>query len=176
MFQGPKEWRSATGRTRLCRRRNRCGGAHPRSPRPLRMDSASGEGRLSRADLCHATDHRSVRHHPARLRPPAGRRRGFLQQAQEIQTRSGLPLYTLAEAQAALQYFRPVQFDETQQLCPQMSFRFVRAAHILGSSMVEVTLQTNGQSRRLLFTGDIGRVREQQLTPRKGRAFRADGG
>ncbi|MFZ0801638.1 MAG: MBL fold metallo-hydrolase [Terriglobales bacterium] len=78
-----------------------------------------------------------------------------------------LPLYTLAEAQAALQYFRPVQFGETKQLCPQMSFRFVRAAHILGSAMVELTLQTNGQSRRLLFTGDIGRVREQQLTPGK---------
>jgi metallo-beta-lactamase family protein len=78
-----------------------------------------------------------------------------------------LPLYTLAEAQASLQYFRPVQFGETKQLCPQMSFRFVRAAHILGSAMVELTLQTNGQSRRLLFTGDIGRVRDQQLTPGK---------
>ena len=78
-----------------------------------------------------------------------------------------LPLYTLAEAQASLQYFRPVQFGEVKQLCPQMSFRFVRAAHILGSSMVELTLQTNGRSRRLLFTGDIGRVADQQVAPGK---------
>jgi len=79
-----------------------------------------------------------------------------------------LPLYTFADAENALQYFRPVQFDQVQELSSGISFRFVRAAHILGSSMVELTLQTNGQSRRLLFTGDIGRVRDQQATPGKG--------
>jgi metallo-beta-lactamase family protein len=78
-----------------------------------------------------------------------------------------LPLYTLEEAQASLQYFRPVQFGEAQQLCPEISFRFVRAAHILGSSMVELTLVTNGHNRRLLFTGDIGRVRDRNIAPGK---------
>jgi len=70
-----------------------------------------------------------------------------------------LPLYTLAEAQDCLRYFRPVQFEETRQLSPEVAFRFVRAAHILGSSMVELSLNLNGQTKRLLFTGDIGRVR-----------------
>ena len=78
-----------------------------------------------------------------------------------------LPLYTLEEAQESLQYFRPVPFGETRQLCPEISFRFVRAAHILGSSMVELTLRSNGQDRRLLFTGDIGRVRDQNIAPGK---------
>ena len=78
-----------------------------------------------------------------------------------------LPLYTLKEAQESLQYFRAVQFGETQQLCPEISFRFVRAAHILGSSMVELTLIRNGQTRRLLFTGDIGRVRDRNIAPGK---------
>jgi metallo-beta-lactamase family protein len=78
-----------------------------------------------------------------------------------------LPLYTLAEAEASLQYFRPVQFDETTQLTAEISFLFVRAAHILGSSMVELNLNTNGQARRLLFTGDIGRVRDQNIAPGK---------
>ena len=76
-----------------------------------------------------------------------------------------LPLYTLEEAQACLQYFRPVQYETVQQVCPEISFRFVRAAHILGSSMAEVTLALNGQTRRLLFTGDIGRVRDQNGAP-----------
>ena len=78
-----------------------------------------------------------------------------------------LPLYTLEEAQECLQYFRPVQFEQVQQLCPELSFRFVRAAHILGSSMAEITLKTNGKSRRLLFTGDVGRVRNQNIAPGK---------
>ncbi len=78
-----------------------------------------------------------------------------------------LPLYTLAEAQESLLHFRPVQFEETRKLSPEVSFRFVRAAHILGSSMVELTLSMNGQARRLLFTGDIGRVRDQNSAPGK---------
>jgi metallo-beta-lactamase family protein len=78
-----------------------------------------------------------------------------------------LPLYTLEEAQASLQYFKPVQFGEMKQLSPELSFRFVRAAHILGSSMVEVTLNTGGQTKRLLFTGDIGRVRDRNVAPGK---------
>jgi len=78
-----------------------------------------------------------------------------------------LPLYTLEEAQECLQYFRPVQFGETRQLCPEISFRFVRAAHILGSSMVELTLQHDARASRLLFTGDIGRVQDRNVAPGK---------
>ena len=78
-----------------------------------------------------------------------------------------LPLYTLEEAQACLQYFKPVLIEKTTQLSPELSFRFVHAAHILGSCMAEVTLTTNGQTRRLLFTGDVGRVRDSLVAPGK---------
>jgi len=53
------------------------------------------------------------------------------------------------------------------QLSPELSFRFVRAAHILGSCMVEVALPVNGRSSRLLFTGDVGRVRDSEIAPGK---------
>ncbi len=76
-----------------------------------------------------------------------------------------LPLYTLQEAQQCLTLFRPVNFGEVKQLSRAFSFRFVRAAHILGSSMVEITL--NSGSQKLLFTGDIGRVRDDQIAPGK---------
>ena len=78
-----------------------------------------------------------------------------------------LPLYTFEEAQRSLQYFRPTQVGETVSLSSELSFRFVRAAHILGSCMVEISLNTNGQTRRLLFTGDIGRVRDHKVAPGK---------
>ncbi len=78
-----------------------------------------------------------------------------------------LPLYTLEEAQDCLKYFKPVAVGQSTQLSPELAFRFVRAAHILGSCMAEVTLQTKGRSRRLLFTGDIGRVRDSQIAPGK---------
>ncbi len=78
-----------------------------------------------------------------------------------------LPLYTFEEAQAALQYFKPAQVGETVALSSELSFRFVRAAHILGSCMAEITLNSEGQPRRLLFTGDIGRVQDHKSAPGK---------
>lgn len=95
-----------------------------------------------------------------------------------------LPLYTMEQAQACMQYFRAVEFGENIRISPEVWFRFVHAAHILGSSMAEVTLtvarpladsvpsegslaQGRLGSTRLLFTGDIGRVRDQHIAPGK---------
>jgi metallo-beta-lactamase family protein len=78
-----------------------------------------------------------------------------------------LPLYTLEEAQQCMTLFRPVNFGEVKQLQSGLSFRFVRAAHILGSAMVEITLASNGKEEKLLFTGDIGRVRNSEVAPGK---------
>jgi len=91
----------------------------------------------------------------------------FYNRHQKSKHHPSLPLYTLAEAEDSLQYFRPVPFDETKQLSPDVSFRFVRAAHILGSSMVELALNLSGQARRLLFSGDMGRVRDNNSAPGK---------
>jgi metallo-beta-lactamase family protein len=78
-----------------------------------------------------------------------------------------LPLYTMEEAQQCMTLFRAVNFEEVKQLSPQLSFRFVRAAHILGSSMVEITVNSSGPTEKLLFTGDIGRVRNSEIAPGK---------
>jgi len=91
----------------------------------------------------------------------------FYNKHQKSKHTPALPLYTLEEAQACMQYFHPVSVEQIKQLSPGISFRFVRAAHILGSAMVELTLQLNGQGRRLLFTGDVGRVRDQNVAPGK---------
>jgi metallo-beta-lactamase family protein len=82
-----------------------------------------------------------------------------------------LPLYTMEEAQHCLALFKPVNFGEPKRLSDEISFQFVRAAHILGSSMVEITLTYQGKTSRLLFTGDIGRVRDSETSP--GRVVRS---
>ncbi|MBZ5521976.1 MAG: MBL fold metallo-hydrolase [Acidobacteriia bacterium] len=69
-----------------------------------------------------------------------------------------LPLYTLQEAEDCQSLFQPVQFHEVRRIDDRFSFRFVHAGHILGSSMVEIFFEPNGQKRKFLFTGDIGRV------------------
>src|SRR5436309_3630167 len=91
----------------------------------------------------------------------------YYNKTQKSKHSPALPLYTFEEARNSLQYFKPVKVGETVTLSPDLSFRFVRAAHILGSCMAEISLQTNGQSRRLLFTGDIGRVIDHKAAPGK---------
>ena len=76
-----------------------------------------------------------------------------------------LPLYTVEQAQQSLQRLKTVDFAETKQLCPELTFRFVHSAHILGAGMVEITAKVNGGTRQLLFTGDIGRVRDTGGAP-----------
>ena len=76
-----------------------------------------------------------------------------------------LPLYTLQEALDCLGLFQPVNFGETKQLSPKLSFRFVHAGHILGSSMVEVFLRQGNSTHKYLFTGDIGRVPDTHPAP-----------
>lgn len=78
-----------------------------------------------------------------------------------------LPLYTQEEAEACMQNFKPVQFGETKQVSPEISFRFVHAAHILGSCMAEITLNAGSKTTSMLFTGDIGRVHDQHTAPGK---------
>lgn len=78
-----------------------------------------------------------------------------------------LPLYTLDEAKDALTRFAPVEFGEKLQLSNDVSFRFVRSAHILGAAMTEVTMRANGGTKLALFTGDIGRVRTNHIAPGK---------
>ena len=78
-----------------------------------------------------------------------------------------LPLYTFDDAKQSLNSFSPVDFGKTINLGNDLSFRFVHAAHILGSAMTEVTINYNGGTRRALFTGDIGRVRNSNIAPGK---------
>ena len=78
-----------------------------------------------------------------------------------------MPLYTFEDARDALERFTPVEFNETVTINPELSFRFVRAAHILGSAMVEVTINSMKPPTRMLFTGDIGRVMNSTIAPGK---------
>jgi len=67
--------------------------------------------------------------------------------------RPALPLYTLQDAEASLQRFSPVDFQEDKQLAASLRFRFVPAGHILGAAIVELTC---GDSK-VVFSGDLGR-------------------
>ncbi len=68
-----------------------------------------------------------------------------------------LPLYTVAEAQTALQRFQPVSRMDAFTISPQFKVQPYDAGHILGSSSLELTITENGKSIVVVFSGDIGR-------------------
>ncbi|HUO61393.1 MAG TPA: MBL fold metallo-hydrolase [Candidatus Acidoferrales bacterium] len=78
-----------------------------------------------------------------------------------------LPLYTVEDAEAALQQLKPVSFGQTVQVTSDVSFCFVRSAHILGAAMANTSIRVDGHKRNFLFTGDIGRVQNHIAAPGK---------
>ncbi len=66
------------------------------------------------------------------------------------------PLYTEADAQAALPRLSPVRYRETVEPAPGVRATFVDAGHILGSAILKVSVPDDGRERTLVFTGDIG--------------------
>ena len=65
-----------------------------------------------------------------------------------------LPLYTRADADAALPRFSPRPMGQAQRLPGGATLRFHPAGHILGAAMADIVLP---DGRRLLFSGDLGR-------------------
>lgn len=68
-----------------------------------------------------------------------------------------IPLYTEADAKAAIERFEPHGYEETFSPIPGPNLSFLDAGHILGSASVVVDVATTFGPRRVVFSGDIGR-------------------
>ncbi len=67
--------------------------------------------------------------------------------------RPALPLYTAADAAAALELFVPVPDGVRKEVAGPFAARFDPAGHILGAAIVSLTFG----GRRIVFSGDLGR-------------------
>ena len=68
------------------------------------------------------------------------------------------PLYTVADAEAAMQQVVSAEYGQMVDLCEGVQIRFRDAGHLLGSSMVEIWATENGVTKKLVFSGDLGNV------------------
>ncbi|OGT21869.1 MAG: MBL fold metallo-hydrolase [Gammaproteobacteria bacterium RBG_16_57_12] len=66
------------------------------------------------------------------------------------------PLYTLRDAQAALNNFQPLDYNTVTEILPGIKVCLRDAGHILGSAIVELWLEEQGLQRKLVFSGDLG--------------------
>jgi metallo-beta-lactamase family protein len=69
-----------------------------------------------------------------------------------------LPLFTTADAEAAVALARPEPYDEPRPIVPGVDAILRRAGHILGAATVELRIATGARRPlQLVFSGDLGR-------------------
>jgi metallo-beta-lactamase family protein len=79
-------------------------------------------------------------------------------QPPQLETEIFEPLYTVDDAAAANALFRGTDYDVGLMVAPGITATFRDAGHILGSAIIELEVeQPDGTSRRIVFSGDVGR-------------------
>lgn len=67
------------------------------------------------------------------------------------------PLYDGADATRTIEQMVGLPYHRAFEVLPGVRATFTDAGHILGSASIVLDLQANGASRRLVFSGDVGR-------------------
>ena len=78
-------------------------------------------------------------------------------QPPEVRLRDDEPLYDLDDVFEASQRFQTVRYGEPRVVAPGVTATFEDAGHILGSAIIVLDVEESGRSRRLVFSGDLGR-------------------
>ncbi len=68
-----------------------------------------------------------------------------------------VPLYTAKDAEDSFSLLRSVPFDKSIEIVDGISATWREAGHILGSATIEVEVRNNGNTKKIVFSGDIGR-------------------
>jgi len=67
------------------------------------------------------------------------------------------PLYTCPDVELALNHFVGIGYHRPFPVVKGVTATFWDAGHILGSAIVQLDIEENGRSARIVFTGDLGR-------------------
>lgn len=66
------------------------------------------------------------------------------------------PLYTMKDAEDSLKYFVPYFYEQKIEINEDISLKFRDAGHILGSSILELWVNDEGERNKIVFSGDLG--------------------
>ncbi len=66
-------------------------------------------------------------------------------------------MYTIEDARIAMKQFKGLVYQQKKRILPNVTLKLNDAGHILGSSIIELWLGDEGQQRKLVFSGDLGR-------------------
>ncbi len=66
------------------------------------------------------------------------------------------PLYTVKDAESALELFQAVEYNKIININSNIAIRLKDAGHILGSAMIEMWIREKGEEFKLIYSGDLG--------------------
>ncbi len=70
------------------------------------------------------------------------------------------PLFSSEDAEQAITQLDGHASDKPIDLFKNISVRFLNTGHILGSSIIEITIRGSKQTKKIVFSGDIGRYND----------------
>lgn len=68
------------------------------------------------------------------------------------------PLYTTQDAIDAINLFSPCDYGQKIEISPGIEVRFTDIGHLLGSASIEVWVNEWGETRKIVFSGDVGNI------------------
>lgn len=68
------------------------------------------------------------------------------------------PLYTTHDAENAMKYFTPCDYEKQYDIFDGIKIRFIDAGHLLGSASIQIEVTENGETKTILFSGDVGNI------------------
>lgn len=66
------------------------------------------------------------------------------------------PVYTLVDAEAAIAHLRPCPYETLIQVNENVFVKFTDAGHLMGSASIQVWLNEEDVTKKVVFSGDIG--------------------
>ena len=73
------------------------------------------------------------------------------------------PVYTTQDAQAAIKLLRPCRYLQPIQTAEGIVIRMNDVGHLLGSAAIEMWLTEGEQTRKIVFSGDVGNTNQPLL-------------
>ena len=75
------------------------------------------------------------------------------------------PLYDENDVKPIAECIRSYRFEETVIIAENIKARFYNAGHILGAAIVELIVTGDAQTKKIVFSGDLGRYNDPMLFP-----------
>ncbi len=75
------------------------------------------------------------------------------------------PLYTQKDVELCLPYIYGVAFHHTFEIKPGIQIHFAMAGHILGAAILSLTITGDHQTKKIVFSGDLGRKDDPLMFP-----------